>query len=69
MAVERRLSAWDRSGVARRIWQHDPTVWAERGTPEITNRLGWLRLPTTMADRVDDWVGFADGIEAEDVVL
>lgn len=69
MAVERRLSAWDRGGVARRIWDHDPTVWADRGTPEITNRLDWLRLPTTMADRVDDWVGFADGVDVDDVVL
>jgi transaldolase/glucose-6-phosphate isomerase len=70
VAVERRLSGWDREGVGRRVWERDVTVWAEPGTPEIENRLGWLRLPTSMAERVDDWVGFADTIDdVDDVVL
>ncbi|MEA2125703.1 MAG: transaldolase / glucose-6-phosphate isomerase, partial [Solirubrobacteraceae bacterium] len=27
-----------------RIWQHDATLWGPEGTPEIANRLGWLRV-------------------------
>ena len=27
-----------------RIWEHDVTLWAPEGTPEIANRLGWLRV-------------------------
>ncbi|MEX1279190.1 MAG: glucose-6-phosphate isomerase [Acidimicrobiia bacterium] len=69
LAVEQRLSAWDREGVGERIWAHDPTVWADPDTPEITNRLGWLRLPATMPDRADRWRGFADEADVDEVVL
>ena len=30
-----------------RIWEHDVTLWAPEGTPEIANRLGWLRVAET----------------------
>jgi transaldolase/glucose-6-phosphate isomerase len=43
--VRARLDRWEEEGVSERIWRHDPTVWAEEDTPEITYRLGWLRLP------------------------
>lgn len=71
LAVERRLSAWDREGVGERIWSHDPTVWADSHTPEITNRLGWLHLPDAMAERVPAWTGLAREVadEVDDVVL
>lgn len=47
-AVTRRLEQFDRDRIAQRIWDRDATVWAEPGTPEITNRLGWLTLPFDM---------------------
>ena len=28
-AVDRRLAEWEAEGVGRRIWDRDPTVWAE----------------------------------------
>ena len=41
--------------VVRRIWHRDGTLWAPAGTPEVTDRLGWLtsprrcsRTPTTL---------------------
>lgn len=55
-AVARRLDRFDAEDVSRRIWEHDPTVWADPDTPEITNRLGWLTLPGEMgaqAERLD----------------
>jgi transaldolase/glucose-6-phosphate isomerase len=36
--------------VARRIWKKDETLWGERGTPEIANRLGWLTIVEAMED-------------------
>lgn len=69
VAIERRISDWDRTDLGSRIWAHDGTVWAAPGTPEVTDRLGWLDLPEQMADRVGDWVGFADSVDAADVVL
>jgi transaldolase/glucose-6-phosphate isomerase len=30
--------------VVRRIWDRDGTLWAPAGTPEVTDRLGWLTI-------------------------
>ncbi len=30
-----------------RLWDLDPTVWSDIDVPEITDRLGWLTLPST----------------------
>ncbi|MCA9896698.1 MAG: bifunctional transaldolase/phosoglucose isomerase [Ardenticatenaceae bacterium] len=38
--------------ITERIWQHDHTVWQDDPT-EITNRLGWLHTPKTMAAEVE----------------
>ena len=43
--------------VARRMWQRDGTLWAPEGTPEVTDRLGWLTIADKMleeADALDD---------------
>jgi transaldolase/glucose-6-phosphate isomerase len=38
---------WRRNHTVERMWQRDPTVWADPIRPEIENRLGWLDLPAT----------------------
>ena len=58
--------------VARRIWQRDGTLWAPEGTPEVTNRLGWLTIADKMLEEADALDAFvaeckADGLT--DVVL
>jgi transaldolase / glucose-6-phosphate isomerase len=57
--------------VLRRIWFHDHTVWSpEPG--EIDNRLGWLHLPETMGDTLEDLRRFAEQVVSggfTDVVL
>jgi transaldolase/glucose-6-phosphate isomerase len=45
--------------VSRRIWAKDETLWAEPGTPEIANRLGWLTIADEMLDEADDLMAFA----------
>jgi len=47
--------------VARRIWQHDGTLWAPEGTAELTDRLGWL----TIADKMLEEAGTLDAFVAE----
>lgn len=67
-----RLEAWESAGVGRRIWEKDPTVWADPDTPEITNRLGWLDLPSRMSSKVAGWRSLAEVVAARgttDVVL
>ncbi len=70
--VWERLRTWEADDLGRRIWNRDPTVWAELDTPEITNRLGWLDLPSRMKGRVGGWQQVASEISADgatDVVL
>ena len=65
--IEARLRQWEADGFVRRMLEHDPTLWAARGTPEIEDRLGWLDLPTTMAGKADDLMQFGREIAAEGV--
>jgi len=65
--VEKRLEQWTTTDFARRMWAKDHTLWA-RNPNGIADRLGWLRLPETMFEHVEDITRFAnevrdDGIE------
>ncbi|MEO8686761.1 MAG: bifunctional transaldolase/phosoglucose isomerase [Solirubrobacteraceae bacterium] len=53
--------------VARRIWQRDGTLWAPEGTPEVTDRLGWLTIADKLLEEADALDAFvaectADGL-------
>src|SRR3712207_1817850 len=70
--VAERLDAAEQDRVVRRIWERDGTLWAPEGTPELTDRLGWLDVAERMAAEADALEAFAaevreDGIT--DVVL
>ena len=43
--VEERLAGWEAQGYGRRMWDRDHTLWSAEDIPDLTNRLGWLRLP------------------------
>ena len=48
-AVDRRLRQMEEARLVERVWAKDPTVWKpDPGTPEITNRLGWLDVADAM---------------------
>jgi transaldolase/glucose-6-phosphate isomerase len=71
-AVAGRLRRAQDDDVVHRIWHRDGTLWAPAGTPEVTNRLGWLDIAEKMLDHVDDLEGLADEVRAagySDVVL
>lgn len=57
-AVAAALAEMSSQNVIKRIWDHDPTVWRQDPT-EISNRLGWLHLPGSMASSVADLNSFA----------
>ena len=70
--VDARLRTWDAERMVQRMWDADHTVWIEDLQPELVDRLGWLRLPETMRDHVDDITWFTDEVVADgitDVVL
>ena len=66
-AVEQRLKAWKENRFACRLWKKDPTLWAAKPVPEITDRLGWLKLPEAMHDQLDDLLALAERAKAEGV--
>jgi transaldolase/glucose-6-phosphate isomerase len=51
--------------VVRRIWAHDGTLWAPAGTPEVTNRLGWLTIGSKMLEDLDSIEGLAEEVRAD----
>src|SRR5919107_1011876 len=57
--VAERLQAAAGEQVVRRLWERDGTLWAPPGTPELTDRLGWLDIAERMAAEVDDLRAFA----------
>ena len=70
--IEARLRQWAVDGFIERLLEHDPTLWAPRGTPEIEDRLGWLDLPLTMAPKIGDLTQFSHDVASEgftDVVV
>lgn len=60
--VEQRLRLWRQVGFSRRLWDRDPTLWSATPVPELTDRLGWLTLPKTMREHLDDLEAFARGV-------
>ncbi len=63
--VEKRLQQWQNEQTASRIWKKDHTVWSKQPQAELTDRLGWLDLPETMAHQVAALNAFADQAKAD----
>ena len=50
--------------ILSRIWAHDHTVWKSEPR-DITNRLGWLHTPFSMARELDRLDAFAEDVRAD----
>jgi transaldolase/glucose-6-phosphate isomerase len=64
-AVAGRLRRALDDDVAHRIWQRDGTLWAPAGTPEVTDRLGWLNIHEKMLEHVGELEALAAAVQAE----
>ena len=65
-AVAQRLVELERADVPKRIWGRDPTAWKpDPGTPEISDRLGWLNVGEMMAQQVKPLAAFAEETRRE----
>jgi len=73
LSVKKRLESWKKNGVAAKVWRHDSTLWKPKPEEdkELSNRLGWLELPSAMLSKTEELNSFADEIrkEFDDVVL
>ena len=63
-AVQSRLERWQSEGFGRRLWAKDHTVWSARPVPELTDRLGWLKLPESMRTQAEDLARFGQEARA-----
>jgi len=66
-AVGKRLAAWDAARFGKRLWRGDASLWVTGPAAEISDRLGWLRLPESMPARIPAFRAFAEEIRAEGV--
>jgi transaldolase / glucose-6-phosphate isomerase len=63
-AVQARLERWQSEGFGRRLWAKDHTVWSAQPVPELTDRLGWLKLPESMRTQAEDLARFGQEVRA-----
>jgi transaldolase/glucose-6-phosphate isomerase len=64
--VEERLTGWQKTGLASRLWRKDPAIWsADPAVPELTDRLGWLALATSVSGEAGELKAFAEEIRGE----
>ncbi len=61
------LHEWQRDHFLERIWQNDWRLWFRDKKKEITNRLGWLRLPETMTQKLDEFLLFTESIRSKGI--
>ena len=59
-AVSARLQTAVEDDVVGRIWRKDGTLWAPEGTPEVTNRLGWLDIAERSKAQLGDLEALRD---------
>jgi hypothetical protein len=68
-AVGARLAEMEHARIVERIWERDYTIWSDEPR-EISDRLGWLDLPTRMRDEVATLKEMAeDATEYDRIVL
>jgi transaldolase/glucose-6-phosphate isomerase len=70
LEVRAELEKLERNRFVDRMWRHDPDLW-KPGDPAhaavISNRLGWLAVPETMADQLVDLTEFADEVRGDGI--
>src|SRR4051794_19805435 len=65
--VAERLRVAAEERVTARVWERDGTLWAPEGTPEVTNRLGWLDIAERLSGEVGDLVSLAEEIRDDGI--
>ena len=64
-AVSARLRTAADDDVVGRLWRKDGTLWAPEGTPEVTNRLGWLDIAERSREQLGELEALRDELVGE----
>lgn len=70
--IELHAHRWRNNNLVARLWNKDPTVWADPPTAEIADRLGWLDAPIdskTMLPSIMDIAAEAESLGITTIVL
>lgn len=65
--VSARLASWQAGKVPERVWHADPTLWPEAPASDVTERMGWLRLPESMQREIPNLLAFAESVRTEGI--
>jgi transaldolase/glucose-6-phosphate isomerase len=60
-----RIKQAEAEAVAKRVWQHDESLWGGPGVPEIGNRLGWLTISEKMLEHAPELNAFVEQVKAD----
>jgi len=65
--IRQRTAELTAARAAERIWQRDPTFWGGDAAREasVSNRLGWLDVPSWTRARLDELTRFAEQVRAD----
>ncbi len=63
--AHQRMITWEQQNFAERFWRKDYSLWKKdkKEDVELSNRLGWLKLPEEMKDEVNSLTDFADEVK------
>lgn len=64
--VKNRLSLWQKEDVVARLQAKDPSLWFPSPQENISDRLGWLKLPEEMSKKLDDFNSFREEVRGEE---
>jgi transaldolase / glucose-6-phosphate isomerase len=64
-AIVAKIERAQAESVAKRVWQHDESLWGGPGAPEIGNRLGWLTISEKMLEHLPELNEFVEGTKAD----
>jgi transaldolase/glucose-6-phosphate isomerase len=68
-SVSKRIAQLEADSVPKRLWSHDPTLWATdpEGQAEVRKRMGWMESPEKARALIPAYKGFADEIHKEGI--
>ncbi|NNN16830.1 MAG: bifunctional transaldolase/phosoglucose isomerase [Thermoplasmata archaeon] len=66
-SVELRIQSWEEAHVGERLWRGDPTLWPAAAAADVSDRLGWLRLPEMMRGALPELLKFAEEVRADGI--
>jgi transaldolase/glucose-6-phosphate isomerase len=68
-SVSKRIAQLEAESVPKRLWSHDPTLWATdpEGQAEVRKRMGWMDSPEKARALIPVYKEFADEIHREGI--